>query len=491
MKKTKAQDFLRYAMFLAAILSVPLLFNSCEEDDPEPAEDPVASFQYEISEENYLEVSFSNFSQNAETYSWAFGDGETSTEENPVHTYAEAGNYDVVLSAVNADGVSADFSQTIEIKDPNSAIVLLAGEISKTWKLYRNETSMGVGPDAAGARSWWSLENDGSRPCVYQHEFTFNRDGSFLFDHNGIFWGEEAVFGEGLAATCFEAVASNMVNSEGADVSAWLEPTHAFEYEPSTNTVTLNGNGAWMGLPQLGTNGESIVPEASKSFTISIEEFEGYDLMVVSYAYAEAYWDFTYVNYSDPSLEPEVVTEAEPFGEDLEDITPDEIFITFASKDAADMATIDTVPSGSSVIFGVDDPADPTADKVGEFIRTEGVDYQELQFRTTPDPKDIQFDNFTNVKIDVFVPDDTDFTTLARHMVFGFADQSQTEEWWGSPVQFVIEGEDLVVGAWQTYTFNLEADVKDRTDLDMIYLGLGGGGHGAAGTFYVRNLMFE
>ncbi len=490
MKKIKTQKLFRYAMFMAAMFSVPFLFNSCEEDDAEPAEDPIASFQYEISEENYLEVRFSNFSQNAESYTWDFGDGETSAEENPVHTYSEAGDYEVVLTAVNADDVSAEFSQTIEIKDPNAALALLAGEDSKTWKLYRNETSMGVGPDAENARTWWSLENDGSRPCVYEHEFTFNRDGEFIFNDNGVFWGEEEIFGEDLLGTCFEATSSNMINKDGEDVSDWLSGTHAFEFDPSSNTVTLNGNGAWMGLPHLGTSAESTVPEPSKSFQISVEEFEGYDLMIVSYAYAELYWDFTYVSYSDASLEPEVVTEQEPFGEDLEDITPTEIFVTFASKEEGEIATIDTVTSGSSIIFGVDDPVDPEADKVGEFIRTEGVQYQELQFRASPEPKDIQFDNFTTAKIDVFIPDDTDFTTLQRHMVFGFADLSQTEEWWNSPVQFVVEEEDLVVGEWETYTFDL-TDVLERDDLDMIYLGLGGSAHEEGGTFYVRNLVFE
>lgn len=464
-------------------------FVSCDNEE-EPAPDPIASFQYEISDENYLMVAFSNFSQNAETYSWNFGDSQTSTDENPTHTFSEAGSYEVTLTATNADGVNANFSQTIEITDPNEALKLLTGEVSKTWKLYREGTSMGVGPDEAGARSWWSLENDGKRPCVYYHEFTFNLDGSFNFDHNGVFWGEGAVFANTpINETCFEAVSSNMVNSNGVDVSAWLSPNHSFEFNSSTNTVTLMGNGAWMGLPQLGTSAESIVPEATKSFKAVVEQFDGYDLLTVTYAYADIYWDFTYASYTT-ATEPDVVEDAAPFGEDLEDITPTEIFVTFASKDAADLAVIDTVTSGSDIIFGVDDPLDATADKVGEFTRVEGTEYQELQFRASPEPKDIQFDNFTTVKIDVYVPADTDFTTLARHMVFGFADQSQTEEWWNSPVQFVVENDDLVLGAWETYTFDL-TDVLTRDDLDMIYLGLGGGGHTAGGTFYVRNLIFE
>ncbi|MDG4831224.1 ThuA domain-containing protein [Solwaraspora sp. WMMD1047] len=41
------------------------------------------------------------------TYAWAFGDGETSTEADPTHTYAEAGNYTAQLTVTNPAGRSA------------------------------------------------------------------------------------------------------------------------------------------------------------------------------------------------------------------------------------------------------------------------------------------------------------------------------------------------------------------------------------------------
>jgi PKD repeat protein len=478
-----------------AMIAMISLFTACE-DDESSAPEPFANFQYEVSQDNPLEVSFTNMSENAESYNWDFGDGESSTEENPTHTYAEAGTYDVVLTATNSDDVSTQATKSIEIGGPN----LLAGDGSKTWKLYREETSMGVGPTPEQARSWWSLSNDGSRPCVYQHEFTFHTDGTFEFNDNGVFWGENAVFaGTDVNEVCFEASAANMVNSEGDDVSDWLSGEYEYEYNKNTGEVTLTGEGAWMGLPQLGTDGESIVPQESKTFSVTIEEHEGYDLMTVSYYYNEGteentYWDFTYVSYDNWDDEPDLVTEEQEWGEDLADITPSEIFLTFASRDEADMATIDTVTSGSSVEFGVDDPTDATAAKVGRFTRTEGVQYQELQFRASPDPKDIQFDNFTTVSLDVYVPADLDFdgTDLVRHMVFGFADMSKTQEWWNSPEQYVVEGEDLVVGEWTTYTFELSTtEVLNREDLDMIYLGLGGGGHTVGADFYIRNLTFE
>ena len=331
MKTIKAQEFFKKAFLLIGVFAV-VSFYSCSKDDEDVVEDPIATFQYEIGQENWLEVTFMNFSQHAETYNWNFGDGQTSAEENPVHIYEEAGNYDVTLTATNSAGVSATFSQTISVTDPDEALALLAGTTSKTWRLYRVGTSMGVGPNLDAPRDWWALENDGSRPCVYNHEFTFNRDGEFIFNDNGAFWGEDAIFTDtDVHGTCFEATAANMLNSDGADVSAWLSGTHSFEYNSSTHMVTLNGTGAWMGLPQLTTDGEQNTPAASKSFKITIEERDGYDHMIVLYAYDWGVWEFSYASYSNPALEPEVVSWQVDFAYEIDERT-----VTFENLSGAD-----------------------------------------------------------------------------------------------------------------------------------------------------------
>lgn len=62
---------------------------------------PVADFNYQTS---LLVVSFTNSSTNANSYLWLFGDGNTSTDENPTHTYTANGNYEVTLIAYNSCG---------------------------------------------------------------------------------------------------------------------------------------------------------------------------------------------------------------------------------------------------------------------------------------------------------------------------------------------------------------------------------------------------
>lgn len=53
-------------------------------------------------------IYFTNLSINADSYAWNFGDGTTSTETNPSHTFNSAGQFEVCLSALNAAGCNDD-----------------------------------------------------------------------------------------------------------------------------------------------------------------------------------------------------------------------------------------------------------------------------------------------------------------------------------------------------------------------------------------------
>lgn len=66
--------------------------------NPTPIADATAN-----QEQGDLNVQFLNNSINATSYSWNFGDGATSTQANPSHTYATGGDYTVTLTAFNGD----------------------------------------------------------------------------------------------------------------------------------------------------------------------------------------------------------------------------------------------------------------------------------------------------------------------------------------------------------------------------------------------------
>ncbi len=53
-------------------------------------------------------VTFTNGSEGADRYEWSFGDGSGSDDENPSHTYTEAGEYLVILYAINGSCIKTD-----------------------------------------------------------------------------------------------------------------------------------------------------------------------------------------------------------------------------------------------------------------------------------------------------------------------------------------------------------------------------------------------
>lgn len=77
-----------------------------------------------------LEAQFFNKSQNANWYSWDFGDGETSSATNPSHTYAEAGTYVVELTAGNDVDQKISRKHTVTVYKQPTAAFTVAPELA-------------------------------------------------------------------------------------------------------------------------------------------------------------------------------------------------------------------------------------------------------------------------------------------------------------------------------------------------------------------------
>ena len=101
-----------------------------------------------------------------ETWHWDFGDGETSTEQHPVHTYAEPGDYTVRLTVTDAEGNAAttELLQRVVAPLPDAAVEVPAlveegrgarftdttavpadrGIVGRTWDWGDGTTTTGV-----------------------------------------------------------------------------------------------------------------------------------------------------------------------------------------------------------------------------------------------------------------------------------------------------------------------------------------------------------
>jgi len=96
------------------------VLSGCLEPEAEVNKLPTASFTYELLTGIYVgtEITFTDASTDEDgtiaSWAWTFGDGATSTDQNPTHAYDAVGTYTVTLIVTDNDG-NASEPYTIDI----------------------------------------------------------------------------------------------------------------------------------------------------------------------------------------------------------------------------------------------------------------------------------------------------------------------------------------------------------------------------------------
>ncbi|QGY44773.1 PKD domain-containing protein [Maribellus comscasis] len=216
MKKLVATHKLVFFAFLITMLV------SCEEED----ELPLFEF-YGILDEYELTTKVK--SENVDTYLWDFGDGNTSAEMEPVHTYGSGGEYTVTLTVTGPGGEKTK-EKSFEVAIPIEE--LLAGgpgnTEGKTWLLSTGYT---VGSDGSGSvGDDLKIENSSVEEVLryfglkdeYEDEYTFYPDGTYKIDSkNGLILAG-ILFG---SATGTVAVPSSDLSTVPLCSSTYTPPT--------------------------------------------------------------------------------------------------------------------------------------------------------------------------------------------------------------------------------------------------------------------------
>ena len=131
-------------------------------------------------------VSFTNTSMDGDAYIWDFGDGTTSQDTLPVHSYGNPGIYDVSLTVIDSITLTDStvvYSNYIEVfETPSSTIdiinndsicegesVELVADQNAVYLWSTNETSQSIQVDTAG-QYWVYLENDQLAACNTQSD---------------------------------------------------------------------------------------------------------------------------------------------------------------------------------------------------------------------------------------------------------------------------------------------------------------------------------
>ncbi len=225
---------------------------SCSDDEP-TVDAPNAAFTSAV---DGLTVTFTDASIGADSYSWNFGDGNSSTDASPSHTFAAGGTYTVELTVTNAGGTDTS-SEDIVVEAP------FADNLVGTWRVATEEASLAVGP-AAGSGEWWALPAGDleARACFLDDDYVFGSDGSFSIDMDGETWVEAW---QGVEA---DGCATPVAPHDGSG---------DYTFTATSSSITVNGSGAFLGLAKANNDGElaSLDDAVPSSITYTIGAFDG------------------------------------------------------------------------------------------------------------------------------------------------------------------------------------------------------------------------
>nr|WP_298793802.1 PKD domain-containing protein [uncultured Allomuricauda sp.] len=90
---------------------------------------PEANFSYASSSDDFRTINFTNLSTEALQFAWDFGDGNTSSDEDPSFTFSDGeGTYPVSLTATDGNGMSGTTTiDVIVVEGPFQPIIVEAG----------------------------------------------------------------------------------------------------------------------------------------------------------------------------------------------------------------------------------------------------------------------------------------------------------------------------------------------------------------------------
>ncbi|WP_299110698.1 PKD domain-containing protein [uncultured Winogradskyella sp.] len=234
---------LKYKIALLSIIILSSSIISCEDNDS-----GVSLLGLEarfLAEVQSSTITFTNISNDATSYMWNFGNGDTSTLVNPVVTF-DNGTYNVTLTAYDDNGNSDIFSETFTIDCETSENIDPAnGNLNWTFFTVSDDTTF----DAFGNTAGFIVENPvidavNSSCSVQRYEKTA---GCFTFAGLGV--GFDTPIDFSLPETGKTFTMKVLAETQLTDVTLRLEFMPFPNTEPSQDRVaSITQLGEWQEL---------------------------------------------------------------------------------------------------------------------------------------------------------------------------------------------------------------------------------------------------
>ncbi len=144
----------------------------------------------------------------------------------------------------------------------NCASGFVVGDLVGNWKLSPEDGGVGVGP-TLGDISWWSTTAavaTGDRACMFDDVFTFDDAGNFSYEMDG--------------STFLEGWQGGDADNACGTPTAPFDGSGTYTYTATETSITLNGVGAFIGLPKVTNTAEiSDNANAPSSVTYMITDY--------------------------------------------------------------------------------------------------------------------------------------------------------------------------------------------------------------------------
>ena len=226
---------------------------------------PVANFTYDV---NNLTLSFIDGSYDPDGYivnwTWNFGDGTTSSEQNPIHIYSDYGSYNVTLrieddkGAVNYMTREVTLINDIEVNLKPVANFTIEGLLLENHTIYMNNTS--YDPDGVIVNSTWLVDGDELYNTSIKMQFSEGR-------HNVTLMVTDDDNANDTITKTIDVEKENISNTNSYNLTVYV----MYDDSPIQGAnITISDN-----VVQTGNDGKAVVSLEGGWYTVSIEK-DGY-----------------------------------------------------------------------------------------------------------------------------------------------------------------------------------------------------------------------
>ena len=201
--------------------------------------DPVAGIVYSPTDGTVepMEVQFGDDSTSFDgivSWSWDFGDGHTSTDQHPLHTFVNQGTYTVTHTVAESDGDTATTTTTITVDDSVPEVDFSVTPASGPEPLVVSFTNLTTAHDTLSAMVWDF--GDGSPTSSVQHPTHTFTEGNYTVTLT-VTDGDGSIESNAVVVT-----ATAVVGDTDADGDGWFVSDGDCKDDPSEVILDIYGN---------------------------------------------------------------------------------------------------------------------------------------------------------------------------------------------------------------------------------------------------------